>query len=76
MKKTNKNKTLNDPSQTTNNDFKRPNQASMYDVETDENEYNNVNVVTNNTQTTLTNTFNKKLSLNINNYNNNINNQK
>jgi hypothetical protein len=76
MKKTNKNKVLNDSSKIVNNETKRPNQGNMYDIETDENEYSNPNVGTNNTQPTLTNTFNKKLSLNINNYNNNINNQK
>jgi hypothetical protein len=76
MKKTNKNKVLNDSSKIINNDTKRPNQGNMYDIETDENDYSNPNVGTNNTQPALTNTFNKKLSLNINNHNNNINNQK
>ncbi len=76
MKKTNKNKVVNDSSKVVNNEMKRPNQGNFYDIETDENEYSNPNAVTNNSQPSQSNTFNKKLSLNINNYNNNINNQK
>lgn len=75
MKKTNKNKIAVDYQQVVNNDNKRSG-TNMYEIEMDESDLNNPNMISNNTQTTLANTFNKKLSININNYNNNLNNQK
>ena len=70
MKKTNKMKNPTEKQQILNNENKRSGTTNVFEFEINENDLNTVNIVNNN-MASHTNTFNKKLNININ---NNINN--